>query len=140
MVNWFTTVQSFQQNHIIWTYNFNGKFKAKKMRILIISTDMPFEFERLHRFRRHSHIRWQRKSRGQSPQAVCVCVDYIMEIHAFHLNSLCSHVGKPSDLFLYARGENKKYYISESTSINTIKKENAFFLCWAAFQRISGTR
>jgi ATP-dependent DNA helicase PIF1 len=91
-------------NNIIEATILNGKFKEEDVllpRIPMIPTDMPFEFKRLQFPMRLAFAMTINKAQGQIATSVWTKFGKSMLLTSGQLYVACSHVGKPSDLFVY---------------------------------------
>ncbi|GFT23505.1 ATP-dependent DNA helicase [Trichonephila clavipes] len=91
-------------NNVIEATILTGKFKGEDVllpRILMIPTDMPFEFKRLQFPVRLAFAMTINKAQGQSVQVCGLNLENPCFSHG-QLYVACSRVGKPSDLFVYA--------------------------------------
>ncbi|GFT79697.1 ATP-dependent DNA helicase [Trichonephila clavipes] len=91
-------------NNVIEATILTGKFKGEDVllpRIPMIPTDMPFEFKRLQFPVRLAFAMTINKAQGQSLQVCGLNLENPCFSHG-QLYVACSHVGKPSDLFVYA--------------------------------------
>lgn len=102
-------------NNVIEATILKGKYKGEDVlipRIPMIPTDVPFEFKRLQFPVRLAFAMTINKSQGQSLSVCGINLENPCFSHG-QLYVACSRVGKPSDLFVHAPGnQTKKYCIS----------------------------
>ena len=97
-------------NNVIEATILNGKFKGEDVllpRIPMVPTDMPFEFKRLQFPVRLAFAMTINKAQGQSLQVCGIDLENPCFSHG-QLYVATSHVGKPSDLFVYTPDEKTK--------------------------------
>ncbi|XP_050057702.1 uncharacterized protein LOC126550363 [Aphis gossypii] len=93
-------------NNVIEATILKGKYKGEDVlipRIPMIPTDVPFEFKRLQFPVRLAFAMTINKSQGQSLSVCGINLENPCFSHG-QLYVACSRVGKPSDLFIYAPG------------------------------------
>nr|XP_036224310.1 uncharacterized protein LOC106621587 [Bactrocera oleae] len=97
-------------NNVIEATILKGKYKGEDVlipRIPMIPTDVPFEFKRLQFPVRLAFAMTINKSQGQSLSVCGINLENPCFSHG-QLYVACSRVGKPSDLFIYAPGNQTK--------------------------------
>ncbi|XP_049823424.1 uncharacterized protein LOC126265582 isoform X2 [Aethina tumida] len=97
-------------NNVIEATTLKGKYKGEDVlipRIPMIPTDVPFEFKRLQFPVRLAFAMTINKSQGQSLSVCGINLENPCFSHG-QLYVACSRIGKPSDLFVYAPGNQTK--------------------------------